>query len=319
MKRFSYLVVVATLLPAWPAAAQVGGVALKSQWFTGSLEAPSPALPQTGLLAVEPYLIYTGDKGMYDDRGHYRSTSDNLDQSQLLLVLKYGLTDRLSIEALPSVTQASLNNLRATGVGDLPVELEYRLIDQNNKTGAPSITAEFGVSLPTGAYDHLHSAVDGFGSGAYMVKEGLLFQSLFETSGNHPVRIRGYIAAYQPIARVNVDDVSAYGTDEGFRGHVLPGRSTVIGIGAGYAFTQRWVAAIDIVENYADGFKLNGRESVGGQAASQSPSSRSLGLAPAIEYNWSATMGVIAGVEFSAAGRNTPAYVSPQIALSMAF
>ena len=319
MKRFPYLVVAAALLPAWPVAAQVGGVALKSQWFTGSLEAPSPALSQTGLLAVEPYLIYTDDKGLYDDQGHYHATSDNLDQSQLLVVLKYGLTDRLSVEALPSVTYASQNHTDATGIGDLPVELEYRLIDQNNKTGAPSMTAELGVSLPTGGYDHLHTAVDGFGSGAYMMKEGLLFQSLFETSGNHPVRIRGYVAAYQPLSRVNLGDISTYGTDQGFHGHVLPGNSAVIGIGAGYAFTQRWVAAIDIVETYADGFKLNGTDSDGGLVASRSPYSNSLGLAPAIEYNWSGTMGVIAGVEFSASGHNAPAYVAPQIALSMAF
>jgi len=319
MKRFLYLVFAATLLPAWPVAAQVGGVALKSQWFTGSLEAPSPALSQTGLLAVEPYLIYTDDKGIYDDQGHYHATSGNLDQSQLLVVLKYGLTDRLSIEALPSVTYASQNHTNATGIGDLPVELEYRLIDQNNKTGAPSMTAELGVSLPTGGYDHLHAAVDGFGSGAYMLKEGLLFQSLFETSGNHPVRIRGYVAAYQPLARVNLDDISTYGTDQGFHGHVGPGDSAVIGIGAGYAFTQRWVAAIDVVETYSDGFKLAGTNAGGAMVASRSSSSRSLGLAPAIEYNWSGKIGVIAGVEFSAGGRNTPAYVSPQVALSMAF
>jgi hypothetical protein len=270
-------------------------------------------------LAVEPYFIYTANKGIYDDQGRYHATSGNLDQSQLLVVLKYGLTERLSIEALPSVTNALQSGSTATGIGDLPVELEYRLIDENDKTGAPSMTAELGVSLPTGAYQHLHLPVDAFGSGAYMLKEGLLFQSLFETSGNHPVRIRGYVAAYQPLSRVNLGDVSAYGTSQGFQGRVLPGNSAVVGIGAGYAFTQRWVAAIDIVENYADGFKLNGTNSDGGLVASRSPYSTSLGLAPAIEYNWSGTMGVIAGVEFSAGGHNTPAYVAPQIALSMAF
>jgi hypothetical protein len=38
-----------------------------------------------------------------------------------------------------------------------------------------------------------------------------------------------------------------------------------------------------------------------------------------VEYNWSDNVGVIAGVEFSAAGRNTSSYVAPQIALAMAF
>lgn len=42
-------------------------------------------------------------------------------------------------------------------------------------------------------------------------------------------------------------------------------------------------------------------------------------LAPGIEYNWSSHMGLIVGVELSAAGRNTPAYVAPQIAVSTGF
>ncbi len=319
MKRAFFLMSFAASGLACDASAQIAGVALKSQWFTGSLEAPSPALPQTGLLAVEPYLIYTHDDGSYDNHGHKQSTANALDQWQTLFVLKYGLTDRLSVEALPALSQASQNGAHATGIGDLPIELEYRLIDENDKTGAPSVTAELGASLPTGTYNHLHSAVDGFGSGAYMMKEGLLFQSLFETAGNHPVRVRVYAAAYQSLVRVNIDDVSVYGTDDGFHGHALPGNSAVFGIGAGYAFTQRWVAAIDIVENRSQGAKLVGSNSNNVGIATHSGASDSLGLAPAIEYNWSGKTGLIAGIEFSAGGRNTPSYVAPQVALSLAF
>ncbi|MGB7496511.1 MAG: hypothetical protein WBR26_03835 [Candidatus Acidiferrum sp.] len=42
-------------------------------------------------------------------------------------------------------------------------------------------------------------------------------------------------------------------------------------------------------------------------------------LAPAIEYNFSAHVGIIAGAEFSVAGRNTSSYIAPQIALSISF
>jgi len=38
-----------------------------------------------------------------------------------------------------------------------------------------------------------------------------------------------------------------------------------------------------------------------------------------VEYHFSPTLGLIAGVEFSVAGRNTRHIVSPQIALGMFF
>ena len=42
-----------------------GDAAVQAQWFTGSLEAPSPALPKAGILAIEPCVIYTNNTGGY--------------------------------------------------------------------------------------------------------------------------------------------------------------------------------------------------------------------------------------------------------------
>ncbi len=319
MKFIAAFVLVVAMGLAKSASAQVAGVALKSQWFTGSLEAPSPALPKAGLLAVEPYAIYTADTGAYDDQGHFHSTPTDLNQTDLLLVLKYGITDRLSIEALPSAAHSRNGHASATGIGDLPVELEYRLKDLNSKTGAPSVTFDLGMSFPTGDYDRLHIPLDGLGSGAFTLKEGVVVQSLFETPGNHPLRLRVYGAAYEPVAKVSVDDLSVYGTSLGFRGQALPGDSAVLGLGAGYSLSRRVVLALDVAENYSEGFEVNGVDAQGVFVRTNGASSSSLGIAPAIEYSWSGKIGVIAGVEFSAAGRNSLAYVAPQIALSMAF
>ena len=49
------------------------------------------------------------------------------------------------------------------------------------------------------------------------------------------------------------------------------------------------------------------------------PNSSSVSVAPAVEYNWSGSRSIIAGLDFSAAGRNTPSYIAPPIALAMAF
>jgi hypothetical protein len=295
-----------------------GDAAVQDQWFTGSLEAPSPALPKAGILAVEPYAIYTNNTGAYGDGWRHYAVQNDVDSVESLTVLKYALTGRLSVEALPSFAHAWDGQSAFSGLGDLPTELEYRFNDENNKTGAPSVTAALGLSFPTGQYERLRTPLDGLGSGAYTLKEGLLFQSLFATQNNHPVRVRVYGAAFEALQNVSLQDISVYGTGSGFRGHVSPGVSEELGIGAGYGLDQRWVLAFDLVGNHAAGFDLHGTEA-GSFTQVSGATSSSVSVAPAVEYNWSGSIGVIAGLEFSVAGRNTPSYVAPQVALSMAF
>ena len=293
--------------------------AVQSQWFTGSLEAPSPALSKAGLFSVEPYVIYTQNTGAYDDSGRHIGGSDNLNQVQSETSIKYAITDRLTVQALPSFAYSWAAHASSTGIGDLPIELEYRFNNENDKTGWPSVTASFGVRLPTGAYDHLSAPIDGLGAGAYTLKEGLLFQSLFDTWGGHPVRLRFYGAAFEAMGDVSVHDVSVYGTGAGFQGRATPGFSGEFGIGAGYALDQRWVLALDVLDNYADATRVSGHDGGGVPVAMAGKYSTSWAVAPAVEYNWSNRIGIIAGVEFTAGGRNAASSFAPQIALSTSF
>ena len=302
------------------AAAQTiaGDASVQAQWFTGSLEAPSPALPKAGILAVEPYFVYTSNNGSYDNSGARHSISNGADVFTSETVFKYSLTDRLSLEALPSFSSKLNNHDSYTGLGDLPVEAEYRFNDEDNKTGYPSVTASLGMTLPTGHFDNLNTALDGFGSGVYTAKEGILFQSLFDTAGHHPVRLRFYGAAYEPVSNVSVQGNSVYGTSQGFHGTAIPGFSSVLGIGAGYGLDQNWVLAFDLVQNFANGLHLQGANA-GSVTDTHGTSSATLAVAPAIECNFTDNLGIIAGVEFSVAGRNTPSYYAPQIALTTSF
>jgi hypothetical protein len=320
--RWSWAVALlaATATPAALLAQVVpGDAAVQAQWFTGSLEAPSPALPKAGMLAVEPYVVYTSNTGAYGDGWRHYAVANDVDSVQSLTVLKYALTDRLTIEALPSFAHAWNGQASATGLGDLPTEFEYRFNDENNRTGAPSVTAELGLSFPSGQYQRLSSALAGLGSGAYTLKEGLLFQSLFDTADHHPVRLRFYGALFEALHDVALTDISVYGTSAGFRGHVAPASSGELGVGAGYALDERWVLAFDLVGNHAAASDPRGTDATGAVVHVSGSASSSVALAPAVEYNWSGNIGVIAGAEFSAGGRNTASYVAPQIALSMAF
>jgi hypothetical protein len=320
MKCAAIIVGTAALALSGTAFAQeiAGDAAVQAQWFTGSLEAPSPALPEAGLFAFEPYAIFQFNNGAYGSNGSHYSVQNDITQFQSVNVLKYGITDRLSVEALPTFVHIWNDQSSFTGLGDLPVELEYRFNDEDNKTGFPSFTAALGMTFPTGAYNNLRTAIDGLGAGAYTLKEGILAQSLFDSWGHHPMRFRFYAEAFEPLASVSLQGISSYGTDQGFQGNAMPGLSSVLGIGAGYGLDQRWVLALDLVQNLANGARIRGVDG-SGLANSNAPANASTAIAPAVEYNWSDSIGVIAGVEFTAAGRNTSSYFAPQIALAMSF
>ena len=49
--------------------AQEPDQAVREQWFTGSLEAPSPALSKAGAFEMEPYGLINATTGAYDGRG----------------------------------------------------------------------------------------------------------------------------------------------------------------------------------------------------------------------------------------------------------
>ena len=299
------LVVLATAGWSGAEAAPYIDEAVQDQWFTGSLEAPSPALTKAGSIAVEPYAIYQGNTGAYDNNwGHY-SVAHDLNQLQLVTEIQYGINDRLTLATTPLFAHSWNGQTTSSfiGVGDLPVELEYRVNEMDRKTGSPSMTFELGMNFPTGAYDRLRTSVDGLGSGAFTAKEGVLLQSLFDTWDNHPLRLRLYGAAFEPLADVSVHDVSVYGTSQGFRGYAAPGVSEELGLGVEYGLNQQWVLAFDVVQNYADGTHLTGANAAGNFVSTHSASSVSFALAPAVEYNFTSNVGLIAGAAFSAAGR----------------
>jgi hypothetical protein len=128
-----------------------------------------------------------------------------------------------------------------------------------------------------------------------------------------------YATAIEPLQDVSVQDASVYHSSSGFVGHARPGFASQYGLGGGYCLDQRWVLAIDVVRNNAKGFLLTGLDAAGDSQFARSLNSSNLVLASAVEYNWSGHLGVIAGVEYSAAGRNASSFYAPQVALSMSF
>ena len=200
---------VMTLLPVKNAEAQSNqsnssiGI---NPYYTGSLLSPSPAISTQGLFAFEPYVIYTTNPGKYGARGGLAPVANEATALQTFTLLKYAITDSLSIEALP---QSSWNFSRSgfdsgSEFSDFPVELEYLLTRQDKKTGKPSITVSAGIVTPTGRYQNLFNSFDGSGMGTVRARVGVLAQSLLRGESDHPIRIRAYASGVIPLSSTSI-------------------------------------------------------------------------------------------------------------------
>jgi hypothetical protein len=83
-----------------------------------------------------------------------------------------------------------------------------------------------------------------------------------------------------------------------------------------YSLTREWVLALDIIGEASGKTKLRGRNGEGTAVSQVFPSSRYVGFAPAVEYNWSDRTGILLGVWVIPKGHNTPASVTPAFAFS---
>jgi hypothetical protein len=120
----------------------------------------------------------------------------------------------------------------------------------------------------------------------------------------------------QSISRKTpVEDVSVYGTGMGFRGHARPGNGFSADAAFEYSLTRNWVLALDVIYNHGNEAIARGTQN-GETIVLNSGTSDSLGLAPAIEFSWTPNIGVLAGVRVIPKGHNTPASVTPAIAIN---
>ena len=122
---------------------------------------------------------------------------------------------------------------------------------------------------------------------------------------------------------VNIEDVSVYGTGEGFRGGARPGRSFFVDASWEYSVTRNWVLALDATYRHQGNTQVNGynilaRNRLQNSSAIRmdSGSSEAFGFAPAIEYSWKPNLGVLIGTRLIAGGHNTATSITPAVAIN---
>lgn len=314
MRRPGRGVWAAVMLWALPAAALASDrQVLDDAWWTGPILAPGAGTLPKGHMLIEPYLF---DYRPYEriDKHGARTGAPTTDNYGSLTYLLYGLTDRMTVGAIPHFSWKSSGG----GLGDVTVQAQYRLTQFQEGSRLPTLSVSLGESLPTGRHDQLRGR-PGTGAGAYGTTVQALAQTYAWTPGGRIVRSR-LVLGYTVNGRAELKGESVYGTPAGFRGHADPGDSASAILAFEYSFTRNWVLALDLGAQRDASTWVSGTAPVrsGGVTPYRAQSGPSVAFfaAPAVEYNFSPALGVIVGARIIPEGRNTLASVTPVIAIN---
>jgi hypothetical protein len=321
---FGYAATVAADSPPTPSSRQ----AYDDAWWTGPLLASSAATLPQGRFLIEPYLYDSVTTGHYDNSGE-RSRAARVDNYGSLTYLLYGVTDRVTIGLIPrfGITDAHQSSTTSgPEVGDATAQAQYRLTQFREGGWVPTASLVIAETFPTGKYDRLGDRPgDGLGTGAYATTLSIYSQYYFWMWNGRILRTR-LDASYSVSKEVPIQGVSVYGTPAGFRGHASPGNYAVFDFALEYSLTRNWVVALDTVYQQNCPTLVAGRGPQQGSSEmfavgmqKSSGTSESLAFAPAVEYNWNGSVGLIVGAKLVATGRNTSAVIIPIVAVNLVF
>ncbi len=296
-------------------------------WWTGPILAAGANTLPPGHVLVEPYVFDVTNRGRFDADGNRHSSAPRHSFGSLTYI-NYGLIENFTVGVIPRFGYNDIDNgpdSSGIGLGDFMVQGTIRLTQYREGSRLPTLSIVVSETLPTGKYERLGARPsDGLGSGAWTTTLALYSQYFFWMPNGRILRTRLNLS-YSLPDDVTVNDVSVYGTGEGFRGHAKPGRAFVVNSAWEYSVTRDWVLALDVVYENDTSTTVSGFNSP--LPGSQIPvrADRNFGsrdvftLAPAVEYNFNSRIGVIAGAILTPAGRNASANVIPVVALNMVF
>lgn len=292
------------------AARDAGGVrqSRDDAWWTGPMLANSADTLPRGHVLVEPYL--------------YDVTSDGVDAWGSRAYVLYGLTDELTVGAIPIVGYNAVHggpNSSGIGAGDQIVQAQYRLTRFREGRALPTIALQIQQTLPTGRYQRLARTADGLGGGAWATTLGVNAQSYFWMPNGRILRVR--VNATWTFARhADITDASVYGTGPGFRGRASPGDAYYFGTSFEYSLTRRWVLALDLTYSRNDGTRVDGYDTTPGLSRvpvrTRTRRSEAFGFAPAVEYSFNDHLGVLLGVRVIPGGHRVGRSLTPAIAVN---
>lgn len=284
-------------------------------WLTGPLLAPSSLTLPQGHVNLEPYIFSIVNTGVYNSHWHAQS-QPNFYSNNLQMSIQVGITPWMDFQFTPQAFYNISQGAKSFEFGDMPIVLDFQLYHSRVGSWIPNVKFSLRANIPFGKYQHLNpskNGTDGVGAGSWNPTVQLAFGQLFHVSKDHVFSPRLQIVYVVPNP-VHVAGDNVYGGGKGTRGRVFPGNSLLIDFAWEYNLTQRWVLALDTVYAHSNKTRFSGRSPA---APVGSPSSENFNIAPAIEYNFSANIGLIGGAWVTLFGRNSAQFVSGVLSLNI--
>ena len=286
-------------------------VTIASPWMTGPLLAPAGKTVEPGHFNLEPYGFYT----------LYPKQFRNLEVTPVLTV---GIASFLDLQAAAPYDTNWSRNQHFSHVGDTSLGMGIQLLRQHETSWVPDLRVTIQEVFPTGSFNHLNPnklGADQTGSGAYQTIVGFNFQKLLKLTGEQYLRTRFSLVG-ATASEVTLSGLSSFGGNVMTSGKVRPANSYSADLALEYALTQNWVPVFEVllVNSGATGFEGNPGFTPGGTVnAIGGRGGNQVSLAPALEYNFSDHLGIIAGVWFSVTGPPSGQFTTNTIALNYYF
>ena len=290
-------------------------------WYAGPLLTPSAHIITPGLVNVQPYFFYTSNYGKFDKHGHSHKIPKLRTINPQVPVL-IGILPWLDLSFNAQGVWNKQSGHHSGFWGDTSVGLGFGILSEGPYR--PAVLFGIKESFPSGRFQHLSSkkgGVDATGAGSYQTTFSFNVSKVVWWVLLHPMNIR-FSLNYTLPASVSVEGFNAYGGGHRTDGRVHPGKSFQFDFGYEYSFTQRWVAALDVVYSYSQKTTFSGKRgfsSPGVPASVGGPFNDQLSLAPALEYNPNPNLSFLAGVWFSVWGRNSLNFVSGVVSFAYTF
>lgn len=292
-------------------------------WFTGPLLTPSGYVIPKGHVNIEPYIFATETLGNYNANWDSQPTSPKLWTIRSRNMIKVGVFDGVDIGTSPQALYKIRADASSAGFGDLPVSMDFQLLKSGPHYWYPNIKLVLREIFPTGKFQKGNPKKNGtdlFGTGSFETELGVAMSHLFHITGLHYINSRFFLS-YTIPSSVHVKSFNTYGGGFGTDAKGRPGNFLTLLTALEFSLSQNWSLACDFRFQCINKTKFSGNfgtTTKGGTTSASlgSPASAQFSLAPAIEYNFSQNLGLIAGSWFTFAGRNSSEFVSYVIALN---
>lgn len=299
-------------------------------WFTGPILASSGNIVPVGHINIEPYFTATARTSFYNN--DWESVSiDTLWNLNFYTPIWIGLTEWMDFKIAPSWSWNERNGQSNWTLDDFGAQLDVQIHKDPlpHTSWWPAMKVFIRENFPTGKYQNLDPnefGTDGTGTGTYATYVGLMASKVWWLYDTHFLNLY-FNAIYGFGTDLDVNGFNAYGGGIGTHGTINPGQLFLGIFSFEYSLSRHWVIACDLQGIYASSITFRGHSGMipgsdsdiapmGVPSANELQAAIQYSLAPSIEYNWSETLGLLAGSWFTFAGKNSSHFTSGVLALN---